>query len=165
MPRDWLLTFRPETYEGVKAHGTIGVLSSQGTRFAELGPGDRFVAYVSRVQQLDAYGEVTSETFLDNSTIFGAGSGKYVHRARVRFARTGLARNAKQLLYGVSVFQGGLKTTPANLLFCNGGFMTIKPEDYDWLVGCMEGRIKPTWEDDRRRGAKGDESRVVEHGQ
>lgn len=146
MPRHWLLMFRPETYDLVKGHKTIGVLSGQRARFDLLSPDDKFVVYVSRARQLDAYGVVRSKPFLGREPIFGPKSERYEHRAKIDFLKTGLARDGKALLYGISVFGQGLTTAPTNVLFCSGGFLEITREDYEWLVGCMEGRIKPEWE-------------------
>lgn len=143
--RFWLLMFRPETYEFVKGHGTIGVLKRDKARFALIRPGDRVVAYVSRVRKLDAYGQVASLPFVGTEPIFGPKSERYTERARVEFARIGLQRDATQLLYGVTALENS-STTPVNRLLCAGGFIEITSEDYDWLVGCMEGRIKPQWE-------------------
>lgn len=143
--RQWLLMFRPDTYERVKQHQTIGVLTGHRERFSRVRPGDRFVVYVSQVQQLDACGQITSAPFVASEPIFGPKSERYTQRARVEFTRTGLTRNAKQLLYGVTALETNA-TTPANKLLCSGGFIEITAEDYEWLVGCMEGRIKPQWE-------------------
>lgn len=144
--RHWLLMFRPETYELVKTHLTIGVLAKDCERFSKLRLGDRVIVYVSRARILDAYGRVASGPFTASDPIFGDKSGRYVHRARIQLDLTGLARDGKKLLYGVSVFEKGLTTTPANALLCSGGFVEITAADYDWLVGCMEGRIQPEWE-------------------
>lgn len=144
--RFWLLMFRPETYEHVKGHGTIGVLKRDKARFAQVCPGDRVVAYVSRLRELDAYGVVTTAPFVGHDPIFGPKSERYTERAQVEFTRTGLRRNATKLLYGVTALEN-TSTTPVNKLLCSGGFIEITSEDYEWLVGCMEGRIKPQWED------------------
>lgn len=143
--RHWLLMFRPETYELVKGHKTIGVVTGHRARFEALAPGDGVVVYVSRVQQLDAYGHVVGKPFHGIDPIFGPKSERYAHRARIELDRVGLARDAKQLLYGISPF-AKLSTTPTNKLLCSGGFLEITLEDYDWLVGCMERRIQPPWE-------------------
>jgi hypothetical protein len=142
----WLFQFRPETYELVQEHGTLGVLNGHRKRFAEVKPGDAFVAYVSRVQLLDGHGVIDSEAFEAVDPIFGSGSEKYRQRARVTFLDSGLARAGGKLLYGLSEFQGAMKTTPANAIFCKGGFLKITEEDYAWLLGCMEGYIQPEWE-------------------
>lgn len=146
MTRHWLLMFRPETYELVKTHKTIGVLGGHRERFSAVRRGDLFVAYVSRVRALDGYGEVTGNPFVGAEPIFGPKSERYSQRARIEFAKTGLARDAKRLLYGVSPFEKGLTTSPSNLLMCSGGFIEITKDDHEWLVGCMEGRIQPEWE-------------------
>lgn len=58
--RQWLLMFRPETYELVKQHQVIGVITGHRERFSRVRPGDRVVVYVSQRQELDAYGQITS---------------------------------------------------------------------------------------------------------
>ena len=128
----WLLMFRPETYEKVKEHGLIGVNGNHGKRIQLLRPGDKFVAYVSRKRVLDAHGEITSESFVDDAPVFGEGT-FYPYRARVRFDGTGAAVDAKELLWGLKEFEEGAKTTPSNLLLCRGGFMAITEGDYRWL--------------------------------
>lgn len=146
MPRYWLLMFRPETYELVKKHGVIGVVKGHAVRFAEVLPGDHFVVYVSRLGQFQAHGLVQSSSYTDTTPIFGPASERYCLRARVTFSETGFQRDGRQLLYGLSVFGKALTTAPTNLLFCSGGFMEITSEDFDWLLGCMTGRIQPKWE-------------------
>jgi hypothetical protein len=142
----WLFMFRPETYELVKKHETLGVLKSHRARFSTLAPSDRFVSYVSRLQILDGHGVVESSPFESTESIFGDRSERYPHRAKVSFVETGLGRDGSKLLYGLSAFQEGLNTTPANTVLCKGGFLEITQEDYEWLVGCMRGTIQPEWE-------------------
>jgi len=140
--RYWILMFKPETYKVVQEHGTIGVLANHGRRFADLAAGDRFITYVSRDRVLDGHGEVLSEPF-DDTTAIGAGWGFYPHRARVRLDQTGCARDAKELLWGLSPFQGGIRTSPGNLLFCRGGFMEITEQDYKWARSVLDGSWTP----------------------
>lgn len=142
----WLFMFRPETYECVRGHQVVGVLPTQGERFGEVAEGDPFVVYVSRSRLLDAHGVVVGAPFHDTSPVFGPGSEKYAFRAAVRLEGTGLSRDASKLLYGLSAFESGLSTSPANYIFCRGGFLKITGEDYHWLLGCMKGEIQPKWE-------------------
>lgn len=138
--------FRPETYELVKEHQVIGVITGHRERFSRVRPGDRVVVYVSQRQELDAYGQITSNPFVATEPIFGPRSARHTQRARIELTRTELKRTAKQLPYGVTALESP-STTPANWFLCSGGFIEITAEDHDWLVGCMEGRIKPKWED------------------
>ncbi len=41
--RYWIFMFRPDTYEKVKEHQTIGVCDSVRKRFAQVQKGDRFI--------------------------------------------------------------------------------------------------------------------------
>ena len=71
----WILMFRPETYENVKAHETIGVTGTHHKRIAEIQPGDRFVTYVSRKRLLDGHGRFTGSAFADTTPADGQYSG------------------------------------------------------------------------------------------
>jgi hypothetical protein len=137
--RHWLVMFRPETYVLAQAHGLMAVLHQHRRRFADVAAGDRFVAYISRQRVLDAHGEVTGDPYQDVADV-PEGWRRYTERAPVRFDRTGGGVDAKRLLWGLSVCEAGIKTDPANLLFCLGGFMEVPEEDYRWLVEVVEGR-------------------------
>lgn len=139
----WILMFRPETYELVKRHQTIGVLEAQQRRFSQMKSGDRFVAYVSRERLLDGHGELTSDPFIETTPIFGAGQ-VYPRRCRVKFLETGGAKDAREILWGLSKFQEmPMKTTPTNYLKCYGGFMELTKKDYDWLLEVIRGTWSP----------------------
>lgn len=135
----WLFMFRPDTYEKVKQHGTVGVRHANRRRFAALSEGDRFVTYVSRTKQLDGYGQLTGNPFEDDTMIF-APDQVYRQRCRVDFERTGAERSAGDALWGLSPFQRQMKTTPTNLIFCKGGFIEISRDDHEYLVDFIEGR-------------------------
>ncbi len=135
--------FRPETYAAAQAHGMMAVLHNHRRRFAEVAPGDRFVAYVSRERLLDARGEVVGEPFQDVADE-PKGWIRYTERARIRFEQTGAGIDARELLWGLSVCSEGIKTEPTNLLFCKGGFMKIPESDYTWLCDVMAGRAPPS---------------------
>jgi hypothetical protein len=139
---NWLLMFRPETYEKVKEHGLIGVNHTQHKRIGQIQPGDRFVAYISRQRIVDGRGVFTSESFVDTEPVFGVRE-VYPYRARVRFDVTGAAKDAKELLWGLEEFKEGAKTTPSNMLLCRGGFMAITDEDFDWLTKVLDGTWTP----------------------
>lgn len=136
----WILMFRPETYAAAKEHGMIGVLNMHRRRFLDVAAGDRFVAYISRDRILDAYGEIVSGPFQEVSEV-PSGWRRYTERARVRFDETGAHIDARELLWGLSVFSGGIKTTPWNLLMCKGGFMEIPAKDYHWLRDVVADRV------------------------
>jgi len=136
----WIVMFRPETYAAAREHGLMGVLNMHHRRFADFAPGDRFVAYISRERLLDAHGEVTSEPFQEVAQE-PKGWIRYTERARIRFDQTGAGIDARELLWGLSVFGDGLKTAPANLLFCKGGFMEITESDYGWLLDVLAGKL------------------------
>lgn len=135
----WLFMFRPDTYEQVKHHGTVGVRDDAARRFAKVRAGDRFVAYVSRLKLLDGYGEVTSDPFEDDRMIFSAEQ-VYRHRCKVRFDAEGAAVLAGDTLWGLETFSTLQTTSPTNLLFCKGGFIEITAVDYDDLVKMIVGR-------------------------
>jgi hypothetical protein len=136
--RYWLFMFRPDTYAKVREHGVVGVRDGVRKQFGQIRKGDRFAVYVSRVQQLDGYGEVTSDPFEGDTLIF-AQDQLYAHRVRVRFDGAGAARPAGEMLWALSPFQGTIKTTPTNLIFCKGGFIEISAQDYDVLVQTVDG--------------------------
>ena len=140
--RHWILMFKPDTYKVVQKAGVVGVLTNHEKRFSVIAPGDRFITYVSRDRILDGHGEVLSEPFLDVSAI-GKGWEYYPYRARVRLDQVGAARDARELLWGISVFQGGIRTSPGNLLFCKGGFMEITEADYSWASSVLDGTWVP----------------------
>lgn len=130
--RNWLLAFRPDTYEKVKQHGTIGVLKNYRKRFAELAPGDRFVVYLTQKRVFDGHGVIDGEPFEAEDPIFGEGQ-VYPHRCRVRFLETGAAREAGELLWFLEAFREVGNTSPTNMLFCKGGFMEIPESDFERL--------------------------------
>lgn len=139
--RNWLLAFRPDTYEKVKSHQTIGVLKNYRKRFAELAPGDRFVVYLTQKRLFDGHGLIDGRPFEDTKPIFGEGQ-VYPHRCRVRFLETGRGTPAGDTLWFLDVFKDLDNTEPTNLLFCRGGFTEIGDKDYDYLVGLMAGKEK-----------------------
>ncbi|MBN1944777.1 MAG: EVE domain-containing protein [Bradymonadales bacterium] len=134
----WLFMFRPDTYKKVVEHGTIGVHHAKQKRFAALHGGDRLITYVSRDKLIDGYGTLVGEPYAEETHIF-APDQLYPYRFRVQFEKTGLARPVGDVLWGLSPFQGEMKTTPTNLMLCKGGFIEITQDDYDWLVGWMGG--------------------------
>lgn len=133
---NWILMFRPETYAIVKEKATIGVLYQHRRRFAELQPGDRFVAYVSKSMTLDAHGTIAGAPFEDAEPLFGTRE-RYPERCKVAFEETGIAAPGADPLWHLSVWPEQLKTTPWNMLFCYGGFMKIPDADYDALRAAM----------------------------
>lgn len=128
----WLVMFRPETYAAAREHGLMAVLNMHRKRFAEMRPGDRFVAYISRTRVLDAHGEVVGEPFQEASDVPG-GWIRYTERVRVRFDETGKARDAKTALWGLAICSQGIKTEPTNYLLVMGGILKIPVEDHEWL--------------------------------
>ncbi len=140
--KHWLVMFRPETYAAARDHGLMAVLHNHRRRFAEIAPGDTFVAYISRQRILDAWGEVTSEPFQEVSDE-PKGWLRYTERARIRFDGTGAGIDARELLWGLSICETNLKTEPTNLLFCKGGFLEIPPPDHAWLRNVLDGRQPP----------------------
>ena len=87
------------------------------------------LSYVSRQRVLDAHGEVTSDPFQEVSDV-PTGWIRYTERARIRFDHVGAGIDARELLWGLSVCEEGIKTDPANLIFCKGGFLEIPEADY-----------------------------------
>jgi hypothetical protein len=140
--RYWIVMFRPETHAEAVQHGLIGVQFAHRKRFSELKPGDKFVAYLSRVRKLDGYGEISSEPFEEVSEV-PDGWRFYVERCRVRFDQTSAGVDASELLWGLSAFAKGLNTSPANYLFCKGGFLEVTAEDFDWLSKVLDGTWVP----------------------
>ena len=63
----------------------------------------------------------------------------YPHRCRVRFNRTDLAIAGKDALWGVSRFDGEMRTTPQNLIYNAGGFVEITGDDYAYLTSLGPG--------------------------
>lgn len=137
--KHWIVMFRPETYALAREHGLMGALNMHHKRFAEIHAGDRFIAYISRDRLLDAHGEITSEPFQEASDV-PKGWVRYTERVRVRFDGTGAGVDARELLWGLSAFENGLTTSPANLIFCKGGFMEITATDHEWLRGVLAGK-------------------------
>ncbi|TNF32503.1 MAG: EVE domain-containing protein [Deltaproteobacteria bacterium] len=146
----WLMMFRPETYGDVKAHRTIGVRTGARKLLKELSVGDPFLAYLSRVQQLDGIGTVAGETFVDDTPIFSGGK-VYEHRCNVAFTESGFARPVADTLWSLSCFPSEMKTTPSNYIYCKGGIIEVTEDDYDFLVRVMRGEEEPkrlAWKDD-----------------
>lgn len=141
--RNWLLMFRPDTYMVVKDKGVIGVLYQHRNRFAELSKGDRFIAYVSRDRVVDAYGVLASDPFEDATPVWKTRE-RYPERCRVSFEQTGARKDAKDLLWHLTCWPEPMKTSPSNYLFCKGGFLEISDDDYDLLVGVLNGAPPPT---------------------
>jgi hypothetical protein len=136
----WILMFRPQTYEQVQEKGTIGVRGVHAKRFVRLQPGDRFIAYISRVRELDSHGEIVGEPYVDIEPLFPEWT-YYSQRCAVKFESMGAHVDAKELLWGLSIFGEDMKTSPANMLLCKGGFMQITEEDYKWVRSVLDG----TW--------------------
>ncbi|GMU52620.1 MAG: hypothetical protein AMXMBFR33_17660 [Candidatus Xenobia bacterium] len=136
--RNWLLAFRPDTYEKVQQHGTIGVLKHHRKRFADLAKGDRFIVYLTQVQCLDGHGLIDGSPFEDTKPIFGEGQ-NYPNRCRVKFLETGVRRPVGDSLWFLDVFRELNNTVPTNMLFCRGGFIEIPGSDYDYLRGILGG--------------------------
>ena len=136
----WLFMFRPDTYAKVREHGIVGVRDGVRKSFEQIRAGDRFAVYVSRVQRIDGYGEVTSDPFEGDTLIF-ASDQLYANRVRVRFDKAGVARPAGEMLWALSPFQGTLNTTPTNLMFCKGGFIEISAEDHRLMVSAIDATV------------------------
>lgn len=136
--KNWLLMLKPDTYVDAQAHGLIGVLHMHRRRFAQVSPGDRFVAYISRSRLLDGHGTILSVPF-ESTSDTPVGWERYTQRARVRFDGTGASRDARELLWGLSVWGSELRTPPSNMLFCKGGFLEVPDSDYDWLRAVLNG--------------------------
>lgn len=101
---NWILMFRPDTYEIVKQIGIIGVLHIHRRRFAALRTGDRFISYVSRLSVLDGHGTLTSDPFEDDERIFGAGH-IFPYRCHVTFLDCGLLRPAGDALWDLAIWK------------------------------------------------------------
>jgi hypothetical protein len=141
--KNWLMMFRPETYEVVKEAGVIGVLDMHRRRFAELADGDRFLAYISRRQVLDGYGTIVGSPYVDLEPLW-PGKRLYPQRCRVAVERTGAAMPAKELLWELDVWAERvepLKTQPWNMLLCYGGFMAVPDSDWVRLRGMVDGHV------------------------
>jgi hypothetical protein len=137
--KHWIVMFRPETYAAAQEHGLMAVLNQHRRRFAEVAPGDRFVAYISRQRLLDAHGEVVGAPFQEISEV-PVGWVRYTERAKVRFDQTKAGIDARELLWGLSFVDDKIKTEPTNLLLVKGGFMEIPESDYQWLRDVMAGK-------------------------
>lgn len=129
--------FRPDTYEGVKTHQTVGVRHSARERFKKIQNGDKFAAYIAKSKIFDGYGEITSNPFEDNTLIFSEHQ-IYEHRCRVQFNAHGKAAKIGDVMWHLSPFLTLETTTPVNMIFCYGGFMPISEMDYQTLVAHME---------------------------
>ena len=140
--KHWLMRGRSETFADVKAHGVIGVRPGARRLLDTLSVGDRFVGYVTRVQQLDATGTVAGEPFVDTTPIF-SGAKAYEHRCKVTFDTTGHARPAGDTLWTLSCFPREMKTSPTNYVFCKGGITEISEADFALLVRVMKGEEEP----------------------
>lgn len=138
----WLFMFRPDTYEQVQKHNTVGVRDSVRQRFSALKPKDKFVTYVSRVQRLDGFGEIASEPFIDNTLIFSTDK-VYQHRCKVKFKKTGADVPSGDILWFLEAFEGLSNTSPTNMIFCKGGFIEITAKDYRSLVDMIENPPSP----------------------
>lgn len=142
---NWLLMFRPDTYEIVQAKGVIGALYMDRRRFGELREWDRVIAYVSKEQIIDGYGRLTSGPYEDPAPLF-PGNGPYPERCRVAFEQVGARMPGADLLWKLDVWAARaepLKTTPWNMLYCYGGFMKIPDSDYDRMVSLIDGARSP----------------------
>ena len=135
--RYWLFMFRPDTYEQVQKHNTVGVRDGVQKRFMELRPQDSFVSYISRVQKLDGYGKIESLPFVENTLIFSKDK-VYQHRCKVSFDKKGAAVPAGDILWFLETFDGLSKTSPTNMLFCKGGFIEITAKDYQTLTDLID---------------------------
>src|SRR4051812_32436320 len=100
--KHWIVMFRPETYAAAREHGLMGVLNMHRRRFAEIRPGDRIVAYVSRDRVLDAHGEIVGEPYQEVAEV-PLGWVRYTERAAIRFDATGARIDARALLWGLAV--------------------------------------------------------------
>lgn len=136
----WLMMFKPETYEVVKERGLVGVRHMHRRRFAEVGEGDRVIAYVSKRMVLDAVGRITRGPFTDLTAVF-PGRELYPLRAGVAFERVGADVPARELLWDLDVWaERGepLRTQPWNMLYCYGGFMKVPVSDFERMRGLIE---------------------------
>lgn len=147
---NWLFMFRPETYEKVKAHGTVGVRKGARKAFSELEKGDRFVTYVSQAKLFDGYGSVTSDVFEAAENIFLDDpppplADLYHNRCRVTFDVTGAGCDAGDALWGLTPFEDLDRTTPANMIYCKGGFIKIPDSDFDAIKDWLDGNRETPW--------------------
>lgn len=147
---NWLFMFRPETYENVKEHGTVGVRKQARKAFGRVRQGDRFVTYVSQVKLFDGYGRVTSDVFEDEENIFLDDPPQpladlYHHRCRVDFDKTDAALDAGVTLWGLTPFEDLDRTTPANMIYCKGGFIEIPDSDFEALRAWLDGKRTLPW--------------------
>ena len=147
--KHWIVMFRPETYAAAQEYGMMGVRHNHRRRFAAVAEGDRFVAYISRQRLLDAHGVVTSDGF-EQVAEEPPGWDRYTQRARVRFEETGFEIDAREVLWGLSVWGDSMTTLPTNMLFCKGGFMEIAVSDYKWLRAVLRGDAPATAKRDGR---------------
>jgi len=141
--KNWLVMFKPDTYEVVKDKGIIGVLYQHRKRFGQLSEGDRFVAYVSRDRVVDGYGTLTSDPYEDVTPVWATFE-RYPERCQVSFEQAGARKDAKELLWHLECWPDPMKTSPSNYLFCKGGFLEISDDDYELLVGVLHGAPPPT---------------------
>lgn len=125
--------FRPDTYKRVLEHNTVGVRREARARFAKIRRGDRFVTYVAKEKLLDGYGEIASDPFEDNTLIFSDRQ-IYEHRCRVRFVAHSKAVEAGNILWYLSPYINLGRTTPTNMIFCQGGFALLSTKDYEMLI-------------------------------
>ncbi len=139
---NWLLAFRPDTYEKVKNHQTIGVLKNHRKRFAALSTDDRLIVYLTQKRVFDGHGLIAGEPFEDNKPIFGEGQ-VYPHRCKVKLLETGRAIPAEDTLWFLEAFSQVTNTEPTNVLFCRGGFVEIPDSDYDFLRRLLSGAETP----------------------
>lgn len=139
--RNWLFSFKPETYERVKKHNTVGVHKFHHKRFSLIAPNDRFIIYLSRVQVLDGHGFVSGQPYSSSEPIFGEGV-EYPCRCKVNFGSTGMGRPAKDTLWFLEEFRDQ-KTHPANVLFCRGGFSEVGNNDFEYLERVLAGTESP----------------------
>ncbi len=136
----WLMMFRPDTYEVVKARGVVGVLHMHRRRFAEVAEGDAFVAYVSKRMVIDGVGRVTRDPFTDLDPVFPRRE-LYPLRAGVTFERVGADVPARELLWELDVWAARdepLRTQPWNMLYCYGGFMKVPVSDFERMRGLID---------------------------
>ena len=140
--KHWLMMFRPETYADVRTHETIGVRTGARKILKALSVSDPFLAYLSRVQQLDGIGMVAGEAFVDDTPIFSGGE-VYEHRCKVAFAKSGFAQPVADTLWSLSCFPKEMKTTPSNYIYCKGGIIEITKDDFELLARVMRGEDKP----------------------
>ena len=141
------MMFRPETYEDVRSHGTIGVCSGARKILHEPSAGDSLVAHVSRLQHRDGVGTITGKPFVDDTAIL-SGDKVYEERRTVDFDETGFPQPVGDTLWSVSCFSSETKTTPTNYVFCKGGIVELAEENSLLLVRVMKGDEPPkrfTW--------------------